>query len=187
MASRNEELRAKIIELLDEHKVMTVATLRDDGWPQATMVGYVHDGLSLYFAAAMISQKVANLGRDNRVSIALGHEEPTRLRGLSMAARAEVVTDLGEIDSVNNLLSDRYHEQTRFSPRETQSVIVRAIPIAISIIDLGRGPGEPELVSVADPGPGRTIVVRSRSGAEQDVTIHVVGSNRDAYRPGVPP
>jgi general stress protein 26 len=186
MTFRDEGLEAKILELLDEHKVMTVATLRSDGWPQATMVGYVHDGLTLYFAAATISQKVANIGRDERLSIALGHEEPNRLRGLSMAAHAAVVSDFAELDAVNELLSERYHEQTRFSPRETQAVVVRATPMTISIIDLGKGPGEPELVSVADPGSAHTIETHDKSGALRRIAVHAVRSYEGGYRPGAP-
>jgi len=37
----DEALRTKILELLDQHRLMTVATNRPDGWPQATTVGYV--------------------------------------------------------------------------------------------------------------------------------------------------
>jgi general stress protein 26 len=188
VASRDKELEAKILELLDEHKVMTVATLRGDGWPQATLVGYVHDGFTLYFAAAMISQKVANISRDKRVSVALGHEEPTRLRGLSMAAHAEVVSNFAEIEAVNALLRERYHGQARFSPRETGSVIVRALPMAISVIDLGKGPGrEPELVSVADLGSAYTIETHDRAGAAHRISVHAVRLYEGGYRPGAPP
>ena len=35
---------------------MTVATNRPDGWPQATTVGYVNDGLTLYFLCDPESQ-----------------------------------------------------------------------------------------------------------------------------------
>jgi nitroimidazol reductase NimA-like FMN-containing flavoprotein (pyridoxamine 5'-phosphate oxidase superfamily) len=40
----DDEIRRKILKLLDEHRIMTVATLRADGWPQATTVGYVNEG-----------------------------------------------------------------------------------------------------------------------------------------------
>ena len=187
MASQ-EDLIAKIAELLEEHRVMTVSTLRSDGWPQATMVGYVRDGLTLYFAAAVVSQKVANIQRDSRVSIALGHEEPTRLRGLSIAARAEVVGDTAEIDAVNALLRERYREQTRFSPRETASVLVRATPVMVSIIDLGKGPGaEPELISVSSAVPPQAIRTVSRTGEALTVPVHFVATLQDGYRPGAPP
>jgi nitroimidazol reductase NimA-like FMN-containing flavoprotein (pyridoxamine 5'-phosphate oxidase superfamily) len=45
----DDTIRRKILTLLDQHRIMTIATLRADGWPQATTVGYVNDGLTLYF------------------------------------------------------------------------------------------------------------------------------------------
>jgi nitroimidazol reductase NimA-like FMN-containing flavoprotein (pyridoxamine 5'-phosphate oxidase superfamily) len=44
----DEEIRKKILKLLDQHRIMTLATLRPDGWPQATTVGYANEGLTLY-------------------------------------------------------------------------------------------------------------------------------------------
>ncbi|WP_409998178.1 pyridoxamine 5'-phosphate oxidase family protein, partial [Escherichia coli] len=38
-------LHTKILELPDEHRILSLATLRPDGWPQATTVGYVSRGL----------------------------------------------------------------------------------------------------------------------------------------------
>jgi hypothetical protein len=39
-----EEIRKNILMLLDQHRIMTIATLRPDGWPQATTVGYANEG-----------------------------------------------------------------------------------------------------------------------------------------------
>ena len=67
----DEHTRRKILELLDQHRNMTIATLRPDGWPQATTVGYANDGLTLYFLCGLDSQKARNLARDDRVSLAI--------------------------------------------------------------------------------------------------------------------
>ena len=32
----DENIRNKIVTLLDQRRIMTVATMRPDGWPQAT-------------------------------------------------------------------------------------------------------------------------------------------------------
>ena len=37
----DETIKRKILALLDQHRVMTIATLRPDGWPQATTVGSI--------------------------------------------------------------------------------------------------------------------------------------------------
>ena len=53
----DDEIRRKILTLLDQHRIMRVATLRPDGWPQATTVGYVNESLVLYFLCGLDSQK----------------------------------------------------------------------------------------------------------------------------------
>ena len=86
----DEEIRRTILTLLDQHRIMTIATLRPDGWPQATTVGYANEGLTLYFLCGPDSQKAANLARDDRVSLTIDHDTPQvmEIKGLSMAARA---------------------------------------------------------------------------------------------------
>jgi general stress protein 26 len=143
------DLKAKVLELLDAHRIMAVATLRPDGWPQATMVGYIHDDLTLYFAVARTSQKFANIERDRRISIAIGRDGPDTISGLSMAARAFEVTDFAEIERLNRLLHQRYPEQTVFAPREASAAILRATPTVISVIDQSKDPGHPQLLEVS--------------------------------------
>jgi PPOX class probable F420-dependent enzyme len=144
----DRDLKAKVVALLDENRVMSVATVRPDGWPQATMVGYVHDDLTLYFAVARNSQKFANIERDPRISIALGRDSLTRIRGLSMAAVATAVSDPAEVEQVNLAMRTRYREQWVFAPREDSSVLLRATPKVISLIDLSKDTGRPELIEV---------------------------------------
>jgi nitroimidazol reductase NimA-like FMN-containing flavoprotein (pyridoxamine 5'-phosphate oxidase superfamily) len=194
------ELKSKIIEIIDENEVMTVATLRPDGWPQATIVGYVRDDLTLYFAVARASQKFQNIQREPRISIALGHHAPDRLRGLSMAAHAVEVTDLDEIKRLNDIMRRRYAGQTRLSPRKASTAVLRAQPIVMSIIDLAEGPGEPELARVEGRSLLRTIHndaldsparhPSSPSGADvrrqEAVSVRYLGRDADVYRPGAP-
>ncbi len=72
-----QDIKRKILALLDQNRIMSVATLRPDGWPQATTVGYVNDGLTLYFLCGLESQKAANLARDNRVSLTITPTRPS--------------------------------------------------------------------------------------------------------------
>src|SRR3954469_7239273 len=67
-------MKQGVIKLLGRYRVMTIASLRPDGWPQATMVGYANEGRRLYFIVPRRSQKLANISHDNRVSIAIGQD-----------------------------------------------------------------------------------------------------------------
>src|SRR5689334_22794425 len=109
----DETVRQKVIELLDQHRLMTIATNRPDGWPQATTVGYVNDGLTLYFLCSPESQKAQNLAQDNRVSLTIDHDvtDPMAITGLSMAAHAYPVTDPGDATFRNSVSLSRTYAQ----------------------------------------------------------------------------
>jgi len=148
----DDTIRAKILELLDQHRIMTIATLRPDGWPQATTVGYVNEGLTLYFLCGLDSQKAANLARDDRVSLTIDHDTPDlmAITGLSMAARAQKVVDQDEANKALRMLPLKYPENISVPvamPTPEDVHIFRVTPTVISVLDYSKGFGHTELVT----------------------------------------
>ena len=148
----DEEMRSKILALLDQHRIMTLATLRPDGWPQATTVGYVNEGLTLYFLCGPDSQKAANLARDDRVSLTIDHDTPDlmAITGLSMAAHAQAVVDPAEASKVLRMLPLKYPEQNALPvpmPTPEDVRIFRVTPTVISVLDYSKGFGHTDLVT----------------------------------------
>ena len=148
----DEEIRRKILRLLDGHRVMTLATLRPDGWPQATTVGYVNEGTTLYFVCGLDSQKSANLAKDDRVSLTIDDDtsQVMEITGLSMAARARRVTDVEEAEKVLRMLMQRYPEQASLPgpmPGPKDVAIFRVTPKVISVLDYSKGFGHTDLVT----------------------------------------
>jgi len=148
----DETIKRKILKLLDEHRIMTVATLRPDGWPQATTVGYVNEGLTLWFLCGLDSQKAANLARDDRLSLTIDHDTPDimAITGLSMAARATPVTDRAEAEKVLRMLPSKYPEQKALPvamPKPDEVRLFRVTPTLISVLDYSKGFGHCDLVA----------------------------------------
>lgn len=149
----DEEIRQKILALLDQHRIMTIATLRPDGWPQATTVGYANDGLVLYFLCGPDSQKAANLARDDRVSLTIDHDTPQvmEISGLSMAARAQAVVDPAEAEKALRMLMLKYPQAQESlplpMPTPEEVRIFRVTPMVISVLDYAKGFGHTDLVT----------------------------------------
>jgi hypothetical protein len=104
---------------------MSIATLRTDGWPHVTTVGFANDGLAIYFLCGPDSQKAAkNLARDDRVSLAIDGDpaQVMEITGLSMAARASVVADPVEAERAIGLLMSLYPEQKGVDLRQRRSL-----------------------------------------------------------------
>jgi PPOX class probable F420-dependent enzyme len=149
----DKAIEGKIQTLLDQHRTMTLATLRPDGWPQATTVGYANDGLTLYFLCGPESQKAANLARDSRVSLTIDDDTPQvmEITALSMAARAERVVDTAEAEKALRLLMQRYPEQKSLPaqmPKPSDVAVFRVRPKVISVLDYTQGFGHTDLVAI---------------------------------------
>jgi len=147
-------MNQKILALLDAHRIMTIATLRPDGWPQATTVGYVNEGLTLWFLCGLQSQKASNLALDDRVSITIDHDTPDlmAITGLSMAARARRVSDRAEAQKVIGMLPLRYPDAPPSTaqmkmPAPEEVAIFRVAPEVVSVLDYTKGFGHTDLVT----------------------------------------
>ncbi|MBV9238571.1 MAG: pyridoxamine 5'-phosphate oxidase family protein [Xanthobacteraceae bacterium] len=162
-----QRLKDCVLHLLDQHRIMTIATNRADGWPQATIVGYVNDGFLLYCFIARNAQKFANIQRDPRVSIAIGTDalHPLEIQGLSLAGRAAPVDDSEEFEHVAGLRSRRYPEYAllpppvlregalqRLAPQPASSTVVllRIAPEIISVVDYSKGFGHSDLIAFSE-------------------------------------
>ncbi len=147
------EFKRQIVNLLNEHRIMTMATNRAAGWPQATVVRFCNDGMVIYCLISRNGQKFANIMRDPRVSLAIAKDypQPLQIKGLSIAATAAMVTDRGEIDHASDILLHRYPEY-KVMPRPDPAAVptLRLTPQIVSILDYSKGFAHSDLVRVTD-------------------------------------
>ena len=144
------ELLSKTLAILARHNNMTIATLRPDGYPQATTVGYVSDGLIIYFGCGVHSQKAQNIARDDRVSAAIDedHANWAEIDGLSLAGRAARVTDPSELAKANTLFTAKFPQVSSFPVDMRLAMdIFRVTPSVISVLDYTKGFGHSDLVA----------------------------------------
>jgi general stress protein 26 len=144
-------LTEEIISILDSANDMTIATVREDGYPQATTVSYVNDGLTIYFGCAAKSQKAQNIARCAKVSLAvnLPYASWKEIRGLSIGGKAELVTDPEDIDQVAQLMFQKFPQIAGYAPTELDEIVLfRVTPEIISVLDYRKGFGHTDLVKV---------------------------------------
>lgn len=149
-------MEKKATDILDGYRLMTIATLRADGWPQATMVSYANDGLLLYFIISRRSQKYANIERDSRVSIVIGRDfpNPADIKALSIAANASEVRDPAQRERAMDLVLQRHPELAELGrPDLEHSAVMRAYCSIVTILDYSKGFGHADLLTVGPGGP----------------------------------
>ncbi|MGL5202770.1 MAG: pyridoxamine 5'-phosphate oxidase family protein [Cetobacterium sp.] len=156
----NVDLQKKFMKIVESCTDLTIATVREDGWPQANNVGFVNIGEDLYFETFKVASKAKNIARDPRVSITItpAYEKVTEALALSMAAIAEVVTDEKIINEFHIRLLKKipelgevvYPDGTKMFPDYDNTIIYRLKPIVASILDYKMGFGAADFVEFED-------------------------------------
>jgi len=156
---------AAVAELLGSARLMALGVNRPDGWPQVTTVGYVSDGLKLYFVIARDSQKFLNIQADPRVSVAIRPEggDPDTV-GVSLAGRAVEVTDPAEVERLNQMVFERYPEARAFCPSGTSVAVMRLSPEIVAPVAVIGGSSRAQTYAIgpggappANPGAGQGV------------------------------
>jgi len=139
------------IEILNANRIMSIATVRPDGWPQTTIVGYANEGFRLYFLIYRTSQKFENISRDDRVSISIG-QEPESLREIKAVfagCNAREVTDIDERVHAWLLLAERHPNLTDLAPPKSEDVATMAADCRfVSLLDYSQGLGHTESLTI---------------------------------------
>ena len=143
------------VKILNAHRTMSISTVRPDGWPQTTIVGYVNDGFEIFFMIFRSSQKFANIQRDDRISIAVAAESAdlSALKAVYAGAHASEITDPKEREEAWRLLMQRHSNLAGFQlPDGGDAAFMRATCKYVSMLDFSQGIGHREQLTVDDQG-----------------------------------
>jgi len=145
----DEIIRRQIISIIDDMTDMTIATVRPDDYPQATTVGYVNDGLTIYFGTTSDAQKAHNIARNNKVSLTIDRPYGTwdEIESLSLGGLATQVSDPAEQEKVGAMMYAKFPQIRGVESEELGALVLfRIDPEVISLLDYSKGFGHTELV-----------------------------------------
>lgn len=110
MATNEKELEQAVVAFLRKHYGGTLATVREDGTPQASGIGFVNDGLTLYIAMDPKSYKKKNIDRNPNVGLATfkDYYKWERIKAVQLAGQAELVTNEDESNKVSMLFAEKF-------------------------------------------------------------------------------
>lgn len=143
------------VRILNRHRLMAIATVRPDGWPQTTIVGYANRGFELFFLIFRAGQKFANIQYEDRIAIAVA-AEPERLEDLQAVyagARVSEITDEAGRAEAWRLLMERDSNLAGFKmPEASEAAFMRARCQYISVLDFTQGLGHREQLTIGEDG-----------------------------------
>jgi general stress protein 26 len=147
----DQATREFVLNIIEKAKDLTLATIRPDGYPQATTVSYANDGLTIYVGIGKDSQKANNIRHCNKVSLTVNEEyaDWKHIKGVSMGAIAEILTDPEEIKRATERMLKRFPHMTEWvqTDNPTDIILLRITPQVISVLNYEKGFGHTDLVT----------------------------------------
>lgn len=141
-----------ILNIIDHGKDLTLATVREDGYPQATTVSYAHDGLDIYVGVGRDSQKAHNIRHCNKVSLTINndYDDWSHIKGVSIGGTAEILEDPDEMRHAADCILKRFPQAAEWASAERQQevALLKIHPQVISVLDYEKGFGHTDLVRV---------------------------------------
>jgi nitroimidazol reductase NimA-like FMN-containing flavoprotein (pyridoxamine 5'-phosphate oxidase superfamily) len=140
------------LDIINKAKDLTLATVRPDGYPQATTVSYANDGLTIYVGVGKESQKIHNIRQNNKVSLTINtdYHNWSQIKGLSIGGIAEILSDSDEIRRATGCMIKRFPQVIEWldSGQASEAVFLKITPQIISILDYEKGFGHTDLFTV---------------------------------------
>ena len=139
-----------LLKVVEGANDLTLATVRTDGYPQATTVSFAHDGLNLYVGIGKRSQKASNVKQNNKVSLTINlpYHDWREIQGLSMSALAEVLETGTDVELAKACLLKRFPQTAEWgeTAQADEVAFLKITPQVISILDYTKGFGHTEQV-----------------------------------------
>ena len=147
----DDKLKFTILDILSKQDHMTLATVREDGYPQATSVSYASDGLDIYFGCTLRSQKARNIARSDKISLTVTppYSDWNSIRGLSIGGRAKLLAEKPLIMRTEALFFAKFPFLVQYGPEDRSDLtLFRITPEIISVLDYTKRFGHVEYVTL---------------------------------------
>ena len=132
------------VRLLDSQRLATVAVNGADGYPWAATVGYVNEGLILYFVSARDSLRTKRLAADDRMAaVVRSGVDSSDALGVAMTGRATEILDPEVIARINDLVAKRRRDQNAFGAASHAVALFRFSPESLSLVTVSDGRSSP--------------------------------------------
>jgi len=118
-------------KLLREERVARLATHGDQGRIHLVPVCYAYDGKDIFVGTSLDSKKVKNVRRNSSVAFVVDFyvEDWSKLKGVMIQGRAEVIERGKEFEEAKKLLYEKYPQYEATAPiEEGESAIIKIKP-----------------------------------------------------------
>lgn len=137
-----EKLKSDIIAFIAENRLAMLVTSGKDGYPMARMMGYLNEGLTIWFTTVNSSLKIKQMQDNDKVTVLW--KEPyehnhQKMRFVTLKGTIEIFEDMETVVPIRNRYAEKYNMATMPAGDHTR-VVMKFTPLYLRAEGFGIAP-----------------------------------------------
>ena len=136
-----------LIKLLSSSKYLSLATVNDEGNPQAAICAYVNIDEKVYIGTSSETSKVKNIAGNPNIAYSLdnGSDDWGAMQEIQMTGSASILNDEKLAQEVFGLMGEKF-PQVKEMPADREMVFLEIVPKSAKWSDYSKGFGNMEII-----------------------------------------
>jgi general stress protein 26 len=137
-----EKVKADVIDFITNTRLAMLVTSGKDGYPMARMMGYLNEGLSIWFTTFNTSLKIKQMSENNKVTVLWKEpfeENLTKMRFVTLKGTIKIFSDLETVTSVRTRYAEKYNTPSIAAVDDTR-VVMKLTPTYLRAEGFGVAP-----------------------------------------------
>lgn len=121
----DDQIKDNLLEYLENHTHLRLATVTEDGSPIAHTVAYVSEGAVVYFVTDRRTRKYANITKEPRVAYTVDedYEDWSKIQGIQMEGEASILEGPEQIGPVMAMFMKKFPKMASLPPGFEMGVV----------------------------------------------------------------
>lgn len=135
--------KARYVNYLESHNLLSFATSDDNGNPFVRSVEYVNDGPIIYFLTDAKSTKIKHIKNNSNVAFTVDEDlaDWSKIQGIQMRGKAFIVGDEEEKQKALGMLMLKFPQFSEMPTEGIEVCVIKIVPTTGIFIDTPSGVG----------------------------------------------
>ncbi len=142
------DVKKKIVDYLNTHNIMTLATVQPDGLPSVRTLEYASDGATVYFATFKSSRKVRDIQQKPQVAYTVDedYKDWMTIQGVMIEGVATILSDPAAMGQAAQVYIAKFPFVANFPPNP-DLIFVKVEPVTGHYHDYTKGFNHSDVLS----------------------------------------
>jgi len=143
------EIVDNVVNYLENHRYLTLATVSSNGAPMAATVSYANNGTTIFFSTGKTTNKFKNITKNPNIALTVDEDYDNwgEIQGVQLMGKALLLEESSDIDMAKKTLGCKFPQMAHM-PKNIDFAFFKIEPTTAYFLDNSKGFGHRDKVEL---------------------------------------